>query len=248
MAEQNAKLPKNLVRTESPATYEMTTEYDEYNLDAHFLNKRLFTASVTRGLAGDSARWNEVYYSESADSAAPFPAGERLDYLHHYTFKADAGIVDPAFFKDMPQATPFIKNLFWDVLGFDVFAYGCWDSLTLNHEYRAENINGEVDLAGIGTFTNKDVRVTWLGTTTMNNEPCAILKFSVMNNPLHIKMNTISMSGRSHYWGEVYVSLQDKQIEYADLSEDVLSNVTLEGMIDHFRGYTVRKIELKKMD
>ena len=248
MAELSGKLPKNLELNDSPRTYSMTTEYDEYDLNAHFLNKRLFIASITRRLPGDSARWNEVSYSETADSSASFPEGENLSYLHDYTFKADKGIVNPDFFRDMPQASPFVKNLFWDVLGFDVFAYCCWDSLTLNQEYRASDINGEVDLAGIGTFTNNDIRVTWLGTTMMNNEPCAILKYSVMNNPLHVDVPNMSMSGRSHYWGEVYVSLKDKQIEYADLSEDVLTNVKVKGMDNIFHGYTVRKIELKKID
>lgn len=247
-AEFPERLPAGLDLVNSPRTYEMTTAYYEYDLDAHFLNKRQFVATITRGLPGDSARWDEVYYSESPDSSAPFPAGKELTYLHNYTFKADAGIVNPDFFKNIPEANTFVKNLFWDVLGFDVFAYCCWDSLSLNHEYSARDINGEVDLAGIGTFKNNDIKVTWLGESRMNGELCAVIKFSVMNNPLNIKLENMSMSGRSHYWGEVYVSLEDRQIEYAGLSEDVLTNVKLKGMKNDLRGYTVRKIELKKIN
>ncbi|HYW94064.1 MAG TPA: hypothetical protein VE870_00590 [Bacteroidales bacterium] len=242
------ELPDGLELADSPRTYEMTTDYYAYDLNAHFLNKRQFVATITRGLEGDSARWNEVNYSESADSYAPFPRGEKLNYLHDYTFKADAGIVNPGFFRDLPEANTFVKNLFWDVLGFDVFAYCCWDSLKLNQEYSARDINGEVDLAGVGTFNNKDIKVTWLGITRMNGELCAVIKYSVMNNPLSLKLENMSMTGRSHYWGEVYVSLEDKQIEYAGLSEDVLTNVKLKGMADELRGYTVRNIKLKKIN
>ena len=148
----------------------------------------------------------------------------------------------------IPEADMFIKNLIWDVMGFDVFAYSCWDSLKLNKRYHAVDINSEVDLGGDGTFENKDIILTWIGITEKNNELCAIIKYSVMNNPLKLETDYIKMSGRSHYWGEVYVSLSDKQIEYAALSEDVVTDVSIKGQEGNILGYTVRNISLLKIN
>ena len=68
-----------------------------------------------------------------------------------------------------------------------------------------------------------------------------------MNNPLKIELEGIKMSGRSHYWGEVYVSLVDKEIEYATLSEDVIADVLLKGQPQNILGYTVRSITLSRI-
>ena len=50
----------------------------------------------------------------------------------------------------------------------------------------------------------------------------------------------MTLQGRSHYWGEIWVSLSTKQIEYATLYEDVLGEMKLAGqatpqVIDVFR-------------
>ena len=82
----------------------------------------------------------------------------------------------------------------------------------------------------------------------MNNEICAILKYIAMNNPLKIELENMSLSGRSHYWGEVYVSLIDKQIEYASLTEDVLTDVKIKGQPNNVRGYTIRTINLSRVN
>jgi hypothetical protein len=88
----------------------------------------------------------------------------------------------------------------------------------------------------------KDIRITWIGITDINGKICAIMKYSVMNNPLKIEYGDMLMKGRSHYWGEVSVSLSDKQIEYATLTEDVLTDVKRESQPNNIIGYTMRTI------
>jgi len=228
--------------------YIMTTDYFDYDLKGNFLRKRRLTGEYTCGLEGDSARWNNVYISQLDDLESPFPKGMKQDYMENFNYKPDENVLTEDFFMKIPEANMFIKNLVWDVMGFDVFAYSCWDSLKLNKEYHSLELNSEVELAGEGTFENKDIILTWIGITEKNNEMCAIIKFSVMNNPLKVETDIITMTGRSHYWGEVYVSLSDKQIEYAALSEDVVTDVSVSGQADNFLGYTVRYITLSKIN
>jgi hypothetical protein len=58
----------------------------------------------------------------------------------------------------------------------------------------------------------------------------------------------MNFQGRSHYWGEIWVSLEDRQIEYATLFEDVLLEFKLPGqqtkqLINPFRQATFEKIQ-----
>ena len=101
-------------------------------------------------------------------------------------------------------------------------------------------------MANDGVFENKEIQLKWIGVTKINSELCAIIKYSQMNGKLKLDMENMSMNGRSHYWGEIYVSLEDKQIEYATLKEDVLTDVFLKGQNNSFWGYTVRNITLEK--
>ncbi|MDR0384661.1 MAG: hypothetical protein LBH60_01135 [Prevotellaceae bacterium] len=238
----DVKLDKSVVRT-----YRMTTDYYDYDLKSNFLVKKRLTGFII--YSGDSALWKDVYYAESKTLDAEFPRGVRMNFLHDFKYQPDGRVLTADFFKNnLPEADPLTMNLIWDALGFDVLAYCCWDSLTLIEEFRATNMNSEFKLADIGTFENKDIRIAWLGITEINGEICAVLKYSVMNNPLNIEFKNISMSGRSHYWGEIYVSLSDKQIEYANLSEDVVHDTSFKGQANNIQGYTVRTIKLSRIE
>lgn len=228
--------------------YTMITDYFDHDLKGNFIRKRRITGEYTCGLEGDSVIWNDVYISESDDLESIFPKGMKQDYMETFKYKPDEKVLTEDFFMKIPEANMLVKNLVWDVMGFDVFAYNCWDSLKLNKEYHSVDLNSEVELAGEGTFENKDIILTLIGITEKNKEICAIIKFSVMNNPVKVVTGNINMSGRSHYWGEVYVSLADKQIEYASLSEDVVTDVSIKGQEGNILGYTVRNICLLKIN
>ncbi|MDR1980616.1 MAG: hypothetical protein LBQ39_03215 [Tannerellaceae bacterium] len=227
-------------------SYRMVTDYYDFDLSGDFRIKIRMAGNLT--CKSDSVQWKNVYLSSSRSLDTEFPIGKRVDYMEGFTYQQGADIISADFFrKNLPEADPLAMNLIWDVMGFDVFAYECWDSLRLNTEFRAVNANSEMEIA-YGTFDNKDTRITWLGITESNNEICAILKYSVMNNPLNLEYGNITMKGRSHYWGEVYVSLSDKQIEYANLTEDVLMSVKEKDQSERDIKYTVRHITMSKIN
>ena len=237
-------LDKSLIRS-----YRMTTDYYNFDLKGNFLSKQRLAGIITYGFGEDFAQWREIYYSESKSFDGVFPQGEKQDIMENFRYRQDEGVLKAEFFESyLPEANPMIMNLIWDALAFDALAYSCLDSLVLNREFRAESMNSELKIADIGTFENRDIRVTWIGITKFNNELCAILKYSTMNNPLKLDMEGFSMSGRSHYWGEIYVSLSDMQIEYANLTEDVLTEINIESPPKNILGYTVRRIDLSKMN
>lgn len=235
-------------RPDSPAgrTYRMTTEYFDHDLDCNLLAKRRLTGTVT--YRGDSARWNDVRYAESKEPGETFPRGEKLDFMQDFGYSPDPKILAPAFFSErLPQADPFVMNMLWDALAFETLAHGNWDSLRLNKPFRAGNIDSELEIA-IGTFENRNATITWIGITEIEGKRCAVLKYSLMNNPLRVAYENVSMRGRSHYWGEIYVSLPDRKIEEATLTEDILTITQTKGREDTRTGYTTRSISMIRIE
>ena len=98
----------------------------------------------------------------------------------------------------------------------------------MNEPYHLDS--GEIlKLPGVGTFQNRDVQLTWMGRSSRNGRDCALVGYSTFFNPLEIATAEIKMKGRSHYWGQIWVALATRQIEYATLYEDVLGEMTLKG-------------------
>jgi hypothetical protein len=100
--------------------------------------------------------------------------------------------------------------------------------LKLNVPYRLLSAQ-DVNMPGVGTFQNRDVRLTWIGRSQRNGDDCAVIDYRAYFNPLEIANGGMTLKGRSHYWGEIWVSLTTKQIEYATLQEDVLGEMKLPG-------------------
>jgi hypothetical protein len=78
-----------------------------------------------------------------------------------------------------------------------------------------------------------------------------LIQYQAFFNKLSIAIQNTRLQGRSHYWGEIWVSLTDKQIEYATLYEDVLlelsdPNRQSKQLINPFRKATLQKLEATK--
>lgn len=220
------KLPANLeLSSNSPQTYSMTTEYFDYDLFGNFIKKKLITAKYTTGFENGYIKWNKVEVAESNSEKGTYTRGKEQEYMKGFTYKQSMENINQAFAERLPQADIFLKNLAWDIKAIEDFAWSTWNKLELNKEYSDSSKNSSVDLAGEGTFENKDIRFTWIGITKVNKVDCAIIKFTVMGNPLEVKTGDFNIKGRSHYWGNIYVSFLNKQIEYAELYEDVIMDV-----------------------
>ena len=134
----------------------------------------------------------------------------------------------PDFFKGFPPTAVFERNLVWDTGMIEMFGQDQFEHLKLNKPYRLLSAQ-DVHMPGIGTFHNRDVQLTWVGRSHRNGEDCAVIDYRAFFNPLAIANGGMTLKGRSHYWGEIWVSLSTKQIEYATLQEDVLGEMTLAG-------------------
>jgi hypothetical protein len=73
------------------------------------------------------------------------------------------------------------------------------------------------------------VVLEWIGRSQRNGQDCALIEYRAFFNPLEIANSGMTLKGRSDYWGQIWVSLATKQIEYATIYENVEGEMQLTG-------------------
>jgi hypothetical protein len=244
----SGKLPAGLrLKENSPQQYKMITDYYNHDILGDLLSKMRVTGIYTRGLDSGFVKWNNVRIAQAASKDQPFPEGTKQEYMENFTYVPSAGMMGSSPYKNFPPNSEFEKNLVWDVMGFEVFAYPYFDSLRINVPFRAKQVNGKVELEGLGEFENKNITLTWTGISMMHNETCAVIEYLALGNPLDFKTDLFNMKGRSNYWGTIWLSLNDKQIEQAVLYEDVNMEMQLKGQEKSQLSNTTREIIFNKI-
>jgi len=222
-------LPQNLELNDELQEYVVTTDHFNSDIFGNFINKMRVKGKYTRGLENGKVKWNNVTIAMVMQREDDFPAGTGLKYMEDYSYVPSADMLNNENFTGFEEHSAYAKNLIWDMMGIEGFAWACFEKLELNKPYSAKSFNGKMDLAGQGFFENRDVILTWVGVTMLNDEPCAAIQYHTMSNPVEYKEESMSMKGRSHYWGTIWVSLKDKQIEYAKMFEDVTAEMQFAG-------------------
>ncbi len=225
----NGKLPQNLELKDEVQKYVVTTDHFNGDIFGNFFNKMRVKGEYTRGFENGKAKWNNVSIATEMQRDADFPVGNPVAYMEDFTYNISADMLKPEAFATFGENSAFTKNLIWDMMAIEGFAWSSFEKLKLNESFADERFNGKMDLAGLGSFENKDVQILWTGISERNGETCAVIEYRTLNNPLEYAAEGMSMKGRSHYWGTIWVSLEDKQIEHAVLYEDVVMEMNLPG-------------------
>jgi hypothetical protein len=84
-------------------------------------------------------------------------------------------------------------------------------------------------MRGVGSFRNRDIVLEWIGRSQRNGQDCALILYQAFFNPLQIANGGMTLNGRSDYWGQIWVSLATKQIEYGTIYETVVGEMKLAG-------------------
>ncbi len=223
-------LPHGLtVKEVGSRTYKFAVEYNSANSKGEIFLRQRLTGEYTRGLPGGEVVWNNVTQANAQGGTAPFGTAEKRDFMEGFRYHNDLGSTMGAdFFKGFPPAAVMERNLVWDTGMIEMFGQNYFDHLKLNDPYHAIS-NESVKIPGVGVFHNRDVMLQWIGRSRRNGQECAVIQYQAFFNPLEISVSGMNMNGRSDYWGEIWVSLTTKQIEYATLYESVVADMQLPG-------------------
>ena len=240
-------LPQSLELKDELQKYVVTTDHFNTDIFGNFFNKMRVKGEYTRGLENGKVKWNNCSVAMAMSRDAVFPAGVPIRYMEDFSYLVTTDMLNPENFTSFTENSAFAKNLIWDMMAIEGFGWSAWEKLKLNEPYSAKDFNGKMDLAGQGSFENKDVQITWTGISVRNGETCAALEYITMNNPIEYSGEGMSMKGRSHYWGTIWISLEDKQIEHAVLYEDVVMEMNLPGQTNKQIMNATREISFVKV-
>lgn len=238
------------VKDSGPRTYRFVVDYNTANTKGELVYRQRVTGEYTRGLAGGDVMWKNVSLASAVGPTAPFAAPEKSDFMEGFRYRNDnANTMAPNFFKGFPPAAVMQRNLVWDTGMIEMFGQNHFDQLKLNEPYQIIS-DQDVNIPDVGTFRNHNVVLEWIGRSERNGQECALITYHAFFNPVQIATGGMTLIGRSDYWGEIWVSLETKQIEYATLNESVVGEMKLPGqdtpqVLNIFRSGTLEPLSAK---
>ena len=229
--------------------YRMTAVYTNRDLYGNFTGKTKVSGDYTRGFKDDSVTWNNVLIASSAKISEPFPAGTKQEYMEDMTYIPSDKMIREDAFKNFPSSPENIlaRNLIWDMISFETFAWDYLDSLKLNKPYIIPDISGQFDMAEIGKYSHNKILLCWKGITNFNGKLCAVIDFYAIDNIIELSIAQISTKGTEQYWGTVMVSLKTKNIEQGIMYSGTIQEITVKGMKDKFLAKTIRELRVEKI-
>lgn len=221
-------LPHGLaVKDSGPRMYRMVVDYNSANTRGEIVQRQRLSGEYTRGLPGGDVMWRNVTHATVDSATAPFGPAQKQDFMEGFRYRN--GLDDgfrPDFFKAFPPTAVMERNLIWDTGMIEMFGQNYFEHLRLNEPYHAISDESQ-KVPGVGTFRNHDVTLEWMGYSKRNGELCALIEYRAFFNPLTMAAGGMTMNARSDYWGQIWVSLVTKQIEYATLYENVTGEMKL---------------------
>ncbi len=215
-----------VVLDNGPRTYRFTVVYNTTSPTGQIVRRQRLTGDYTRGLASGQVEWNNVAEEDASGDKAPYAAPQKSAFMDGFRYRGDANTLAPDFFKSFPAPAYLERNLVWDTGMFELFGQKFFDKLQLNQPFHAAS-DQDVNLPALGNFRNHDLVLEWVGRSLRNGRECALIEYRAFFNPVQIATSGMSMDARSDYWGEIWVSLSTRQIEYATLYEEVNGQMKL---------------------
>jgi hypothetical protein len=243
-------LPKNLnLEEKTPQKYLMTAEYFNKDIYGNFGSKVKVTGVYTRGLKDKYARWNNAFISKANNYSEPYLVSVKQDYMEGVTYNPLAQVLEESFFESFEKHDDniYARNLIWDMTAIETFAWNYFDSLQLNQTYLVPEIQGAFDMADIGTYNHTKIELNWIGISMMNNKLCAIIEYRALDNKLELHTENMNSKGSEFYWGKTWVSLENKQIEYAEMYSNTIQEMEIKGLPDKILASTKRILMLERI-
>ena len=238
------------VKDSGPRTYKFSVDYNTANTKGELVYRQRVTGEYTRGLPGGDVMWKNVTMANAVGPTAPFDTPQKSDFMEGFRYRNDmTSTMTPDFFKGFPPTAVMQRNLVWDTGMIEMFGQSHFDQLKLNLPYQIIS-NQDVNIPDVGTFHNHNVVLEWIGRSQRNGQECALIKYQAFFNPVQIATGGMTLNGRSDYWGEIWVSLETRQIEYSTLNESVVGEMKLPGqdtvqVLNIFRNGTFEPVDAK---
>ncbi len=173
-------------------------------------------------LNNDSVKWNHLRLAQIDDLRQTRFEGTELPAFNGLSYKTKGtDFLKDDFYKNIPEGIQkdWATMLVTDAVMMQEIVWYIADSLEYKKEYFLKLMeNQDITVENMFTFTSSYQKYIWSGITKHNEKICAIVKFESFSNPF----TNGWAKGRSMYYGEWWISLNEKQVEYSIMVEDVI--------------------------
>jgi hypothetical protein len=234
LAQKQSKCIDYFIGT-NPANVKAKTELKEYNvllkwqnldaLSGSRINCYAVKAIYTTGLDSDKVAWRNVNLTKIDNFSVPIPIGLELSAFNNFTYSLnETNFLREDFYKNIPaENIDLARWLVSDAIQMQGLIWYVFDSLKFNKDFTPKYLESkDIKFENWVLFHNQSLKFKWIGITKHGKDVCAIVKFESLYNPVSMQTTQMSFKGRSLYWGELWISLEDKQLEYAYMIEDVI--------------------------
>lgn len=230
--------------------YRMTAIYTNRDLYGNFMDKTKISGDYTRGLENGYVQWNNVLIAGSTNFSGPFPEGTKQEYIENIKYVPSPKMLEAEAFKDFPGDPKSVlsKNLIWDMMTIEGFAWDYAGSLELNKSFKIPDIGGEFTMADVGQYAHVDIQLCWTGISMMNDQLCAVIEYRAIDNKLELALAGIKSKGTEQYWGTIWVSMDTRLIEFADMYGGTIQEIEVPGLPNKFTVKTIRELWVEKLD
>ena len=241
-------LPKIELDEKTPQRYLMSAEYFNKDIYGNPGSKTKVTGEYTRSLDSGYVGWNNVFISHASNPSEPYQQKVKQDYMEKIKYVPSSHLMEESFFNNFSDQPDNIlaRNLIWDMMMIEMFAWNYFDSLVLNKTYVTE-IHGTFNMANIGSYNHSKIELNWIGVSMMNNKLCAVIEYRALDNKIELNLKQWKSKGSELYWGKTWVSLENKQIEYAEIYSNTILEMEIQGLSQKMLHSTQREFKLNRI-
>jgi len=228
--------------------YVMTAEYLNKDIYGNLQDKTKVSGEYTRDLKEGPVRWNNVYISHSDNQSGVYKENIKQEYMEGFGYVVSSLIMDETFFNDFPNQPDNVlaRNLIWDMMMIEGYAWNYTDSLELNKTFVIPDIHGAFNMADIGSYDHEKNELKWIGTSMMNSILCNIIEYRALDNKLEINLSEMKSKGSELYWGNIWISQKDRKIEYAEIYSFTIQELEIQGLPQKILVSTKRVVTVEK--
>jgi hypothetical protein len=243
-------LPKHLkLEEKTPQKYLMTAEYFNKDIYGNPGSKVKVTGEYTRGLDSGYVCWNNAFVSHVNNPSESYQNSVKQDYMENFKYIPSSHLMEESCFINFPNHLDniFSRNLIWDMMAIEGYAWNYFDALDLNKTYIIPDIRGTFKMADIGVYNHATIELIWIGISMMNNKLCAIIEYRALDNKIELNLKEMKSKGSELYWGKTWISLENKQIEYAEMFSNTIQEIEIQGLPEKMLVSTKRVLSLEKI-
>lgn len=214
---------------EQPRSYRYTCDYFIHDAAGNFRSKMRVQAVHTRGLPEGIMRWSRSGISFATTQEGEYSLPARQEYMDGLSYPDTTSIEEllaPDLYAGFPS-TPLafvMKMSVLDVHMFDAFLADL-DRLKPNETKAFSGAHTEdIPLFGNeGKQTLRRLDLTWIGDTLRNGKPCSVIAYRSDVGPVAMTLPGFDQLASTVFWGEIWVSQKDRQVEHATIYEHTLT-------------------------